>query len=70
MNVADEVDFADLADLAADASGADIKAVCTEAGMYAIRDDRLEVTTEDFEGAWRKIQQADDDEAEISKTFA
>jgi proteasome regulatory subunit len=70
MNVAADVDFAQLADLAAGASGADIKAVCTEAGMYAIRDDRREVTTGDFEQAWRKIQQADDDDAEVSKTFA
>ncbi len=70
MNVADEVDFVELAELAEGASGADIKATCTEAGMYAIRDDRLEVETEDFEQAWRKIEQTDDSEAEISKTFA
>ena len=70
MNVADGVDFADLADLAAGASGADIKAICTEAGMYAIRDDRVEVTTEDFEGAWRKIRQTEEDADEVSKTFA
>ena len=70
MNVDDDVDFAELADLAAGASGADIKAVCTEAGMYAIRDDRVEVTTEDFEGAWRKIQQTEDEADEVSKTFA
>ena len=70
MNVADDVDFADLADLAAGASGADIKAICTEAGMYAIRDDRVEVATEDFEGAWRKIRQTEEDADEVSKTFA
>ena len=70
MNVSDDVDFAELADLAAGASGADIKAVCTEAGMYAIRDDRVEVTTEDFEGAWRKIRQTEDEADEVSKTFA
>ncbi|MCQ4332601.1 proteasome-activating nucleotidase [Natronomonas sp. F2-12] len=70
MNIADEVDFVELADLADGASGADIKAVCTEAGMYAIRDDRLEVKTEDFEQAWRKIRQTDEAEAEVSKTFA
>ena len=70
MTVADDVDFADLADLAAGASGADIKAICTEAGMYAIRDDRVEVATEDFEGAWRKIRQTEEDADEVSKTFA
>jgi proteasome regulatory subunit len=70
MNIDDDVDFVELAELADSASGADIKAVCTEAGMYAIRDDRLEVQTRDFEQAWRKIKQADDSEAEVSKTFA
>ncbi|TKR28369.1 proteasome-activating nucleotidase Pan1 [Natronomonas salsuginis] len=70
MNIADDVDFEELAELAVGASGADIKAICTEAGMYAIRDDRLEVATEDFEQAWRKIQQTDEDDDEISKTFA
>jgi len=70
MNVADDVDFGDLADLASGASGADIKAICTEAGMYAIREDRLEVTTGDFERAWRKIEQTEEDDAEVSKTFA
>jgi proteasome regulatory subunit len=70
MNIDDDVDFVELAELADSASGADIKAVCTEAGMYAIRDDRLEVQTSDFEQAWRKIKQADDSEAEVSKTFA
>jgi len=70
MNVSDDVDFAALAQLADNASGADIKAMCTEAGMYAIRDERTEVTSEDFEDAWTKISQTDDDEDEISKTFA
>ncbi|WP_254838174.1 proteasome-activating nucleotidase Pan1 [Natronomonas marina] len=71
MNVADSVDYTALADVAADASGADIKAICTEAGMYAIRDDRTEVEMADFEDAWEKIQQTEDAaEAEISKTFA
>jgi proteasome regulatory subunit len=70
MNIASEVDFAELAELADEASGADIKAICTEAGMYAIRDDRLDVRTEDFEQAWRKIKQTDDGDADVSKTFA
>ncbi|WP_338741603.1 proteasome-activating nucleotidase Pan1 [Haloplanus salilacus] len=55
MNVADDVDFDELADMADDASGADIKAVCTEAGMFAIRDDRTEIYMDDFVSAWEKI---------------
>ena len=69
MNVADDVDYEALARDAEDASGADIKAVCTEAGMFAIRDDRTEITMADFEDAKAKIESEDEDE-EISKTFA
>ncbi|MDL5361535.1 proteasome-activating nucleotidase [Halalkalicoccus sp. NIPERK01] len=69
MNVADDVDFEELADEAVDASGADIKAICTEAGMFAIRDDRTEVRMDDFEEAWAKIQ-AEEEDDEVSKTFA
>ncbi len=69
MNVTDDVDFEALANMAEDASGADVKAICTEAGMFAIRDDRTEVTMADFEAAYEKIQQEEDDE-DISRTFA
>ncbi|PSQ09065.1 peptidase [Halobacteriales archaeon QS_5_70_15] len=70
MNVSEDVDFAALAEEVADASGADIKAVCTEAGMFAIRDDRTEVRMEDFRDAWEKIKQTEDEDDEVSKTFA
>jgi proteasome regulatory subunit len=69
MNVADDVDFAELADLAVEASGADVKAICTEAGMFAIRDDRTEVRMDDFVNAYEKIQQ-DEEEDDVSRTFA
>ena len=36
------------------ASGAEMKGVCTEAGMYALRERRLHVTQEDFELAAAK----------------
>ncbi|THE62928.1 AAA family ATPase [Salinadaptatus halalkaliphilus] len=70
MNVADGVDFAQLADDAEEASGADIKAVCTEAGMFAIRDDRTEIQMQDFHNAWEKVQADSDETDDISKTFA
>jgi len=69
MNVADDVDYAKLAADTGEASGADVKAVCTEAGMFAIRDDRTEVRMEDFLEAWDKIQ-ADEEADEVSRTFA
>jgi proteasome regulatory subunit len=69
MNVSDDVDFGGLAGMASDASGADIKAICTEAGMFAIRDDRTEVEMGDFQDAYEKIQNEDDSE-DVSRTFA
>jgi proteasome regulatory subunit len=70
MNVSDDVDFAHLAELAEDASGADIKAVCTEAGMFAIRDDRTEIFMQDLVGAWEKVQAEADEDGDVSRAFA
>ena len=69
MALADDVDLDDLAETTVDMSGADIKAVCTEAGMFAIRDDRTEVRMADFREARDKLN-VDDVDDEVSKTFA
>jgi proteasome regulatory subunit len=37
------------------ATGADIKAICTEAGMWAIREERDQVTAVDFDRAIEKV---------------
>jgi len=58
MNVVD-VDFASLAAASEGYSGADVKAVCTEAGMVAIRDGRTEVTAADFETARTQLAAGD-----------
>ncbi|PSP18197.1 peptidase [Halobacteriales archaeon QH_10_67_13] len=68
MTVADGVDYGALAAMAEDASGADIKAICTEAGMFAIRDDRTDVRMEDFERAYEKTQA--EEETPPDRTFA
>ncbi|MCO8244056.1 MULTISPECIES: proteasome-activating nucleotidase [unclassified Haladaptatus] len=70
MNVADDVDFEHLAEETGDASGADIKAICTEAGMFAIRDERTEIRMQDFLDAQEKIEQEEEENDEVSKTFA
>ncbi len=70
MNVASDVDFERLAEMADDASGADIKAICTEAGMFAIRDDRTEIAMADFLEAWEKIQADAVADGEPSRAFA
>ena len=41
------------------ASGAEVKGVCTEAGMYALRERRVHVTQEDFEMAVSKVDRHD-----------
>jgi len=43
------------------ASGAESKAVCTEAGMFALRERRIHVTQEDFEMAVGKVMNKDSD---------
>ena len=41
------------------ASGAETTAVCTEAGMFALRERRVHVTQEDFEMAVAKVMKRD-----------
>ncbi len=55
MSLAEEVDIELLSNLTEGGSGADLKAICTEAGMFAIRDERDEVTMNDFMDAVDKI---------------
>ena len=43
------------------ASGAELKACCTEAGMFALRERRVHVTQEDFEMAVAKVMAKDTD---------
>ncbi|WP_338740813.1 proteasome-activating nucleotidase Pan2 [Haloplanus salilacus] len=60
MNVDDGVDFAEVADDLEDYSGADLASLATEAGMFAIRDDRTLVTMADFRDAKAKIEDNED----------
>jgi len=55
MNVAGDVDIEVLSQRTDGATGADIKSVCTEAGMFAIRVDRSIVLMDDFEKAVDKV---------------
>ena len=58
MNVAEEVSPNKLADLTEGASGAEIKSICTEAGMLAIRDNRDTVLEDDFLKAKTRVLEA------------
>ena len=55
MNIGDNVDVVKLSELTDGASGAEIKSICTEAGMLAIRDGRDTVGMDDFMKAKIKV---------------
>jgi 26S proteasome regulatory subunit T6 len=59
MNLTRGIDLKKIADSMVGASGAEIKAVCTEAGMFALRERRVHVTQEDFEMAVAKVMAKD-----------
>ncbi len=63
MNVSDDVDYETLATLTEGMSGADVKSVCTEAGMFAIRREESTVRQKDFVEAYQKVSEESDGEA-------
>jgi len=62
MALDEEADLDLLATLTDGCSGADLKAICTEAGMFAIRADRDSVTVSDFMDAVDKIMDVNSDD--------
>merc|ERR1711897_112901 len=61
MNLLRNIDKKSIAEKMINASGAECKAVCTEAGMFALRERRVHVTQEDFEMAVAKVMKKDGD---------
>mmetsp|Transcript_21784 Transcript_21784/g.31805 ORF Transcript_21784/g.31805 Transcript_21784/m.31805 type:complete len:404 (-) Transcript_21784:137-1348(-) len=61
MNLLRNIDLRSIAEKMLTASGAECKAVCTEAGMFALRERRVHVTQEDFEMAVSKVMKKDSD---------
>jgi proteasome regulatory subunit len=59
MNLDEDVNLKLVADIAEGSSGADLKALTTEAGMYAIREERTTIYQTDFEAAAAKIMRKD-----------
>jgi 26S proteasome regulatory subunit T2 len=55
MSLNDDVDIEELIPAKNDLSGADIKAICTEAGLLALRERRMKVVMEDFRKAKEKV---------------
>ncbi|KAJ8100671.1 P-loop containing nucleoside triphosphate hydrolase protein [Lipomyces tetrasporus] len=65
MNLTRGINLRKIAEKMNGCSGAEVKGVCTEAGMYALRERRIHVTQEDFELAVAKVLSRND-EGQIS----
>ncbi|KAA0152852.1 hypothetical protein FNF27_01079 [Cafeteria roenbergensis] len=61
MNLMRGIDLRKVARMMENATGAECKGVCTEAGMFALRERRIHVTQEDFEMAVGKVLRKDSD---------
>merc|ERR1711971_1093867 len=66
MNLMRNINLKSIADRIHGASGAECKGVCTEAGMFALRERRIHITQADFEMAVAKVMKKDSD-GDISK---
>ncbi|KAJ5134691.1 ATPase of 26S proteasome regulatory subunit 4 [Penicillium atrosanguineum] len=61
MSLADDVDLDEFINQKDDLSGADIRAICTEAGLMALRERRMRVQMEDFRSARERIMKTKQD---------
>jgi len=70
MNLTRGIDLKKISDMMHGASGAEVKAACTESGMFALRERRVHVTQEDFEMAVVKVMKKDSERnMSIQKLF-
>jgi proteasome regulatory subunit len=60
LNMEKKVDLEGIADRLGDVTGADIAALCMEAGMMAIRDKKKKIRPKDFEAALKKVKREED----------
>jgi len=67
MNLSDEVDLEDYVARPDRISGADINAICQEAGMQAVRENRYIVLPKDFEKGYKNNIKKDESEHEFYK---
>jgi len=64
-----KINLKELAKMTNQFTGAEIKAVCTEAGYFAIRENRTEVKQEDFVKAINKVKEIEEENKEYMKVF-
>ena len=69
MNLMRGIDLKRIGEKMTGGSGAELKAVCTEAGMFALRERRVHVTQEDFEMAVAKVMKKDSQQNMSLKKF-
>ena len=65
LNIEGEIDFDALVKLSEGFNGADLRNVCTEAGLFALREDRDSVNNDNFMKAVRTIKQNKGLESEL-----
>ena len=63
MSLDVDVDLKYIAQNAKSASGADLKSICTEAGMFAIREEHHSVSAKNFEDALEKVMHKNKDKS-------
>ncbi len=69
LNIEDDISIKTLVKMTEGTTGADIKAICTEAGMFAIRKDKTIINFEDFIGAISKIMKKKESDHFSSELF-
>jgi 26S proteasome regulatory subunit T6 len=70
MNLTRGINLTKIAEKMNGCSGAELKGVCTEAGMFALRERRVHVTQEDFDLATAKVlNKHDDKEVSLGKLW-
>lgn len=67
MNLSDELDLEDYVARPDKISGADINAICQEAGMHAVRENRYVVLPKDFEKGYKNNTKKDELDLEFYK---
>ncbi len=70
LKTAESIDFKKLVNLSEGATGADIKAICTEAGMFAIRKDAESIINKDFLDGIDKVMKKIKDQFTESRLYS
>ncbi|TFG21596.1 MAG: AAA family ATPase [Promethearchaeota archaeon] len=70
LNVGEKLNLNKLVNLTEGATGADIKAICTEAGMFAIRKEAEFITEKDFLDATDKVLRNLKDQKQTSRLYS